>query len=141
MKDLIKGLKRGLFGIPFGIAYGTTITLIIMAFSQTDIQYLTKASFVKSYFASAVVGFSFASTSVTWEVEKWSLLKQTILHFVPTYAVLLLAGLWAEWFSLNVKEMVLFFVIFVVIYAICFFAMRWFFNRKAKEINELIDIE
>ena len=100
-----KAVLRGI--IPFLIM---TIISLIMKYQQID------AFQVKSTFLVGIIATSIGATSVIYEIEDWSLLKQSRIHFVlmllTVFPCLLLSG----WFELNVfMDYVKVFGIFVLV--------------------------
>ena len=86
-------IKRGLLGIPVGITIGYLMTIInslifgngnycpvtpeLVAGMGNEINAVMLQSLLY-----AVIGFSFASSSVVWNMDSWSMLKQTALYFI-----------------------------------------------------------
>lgn len=137
-----KVINRFLLGIPIGVFYGMTCALMIglfnPAFQQSSFFYGEYSLFVKHYFASIIVGSCFSTCSVIWEVERWSLLRQIITYIIPTFLVLLVAGVWAEWYGTSLLTIGMFAVIYFLIFTIMFFIIGAINKRKASEINKLI---
>lgn len=89
MKKISKAFIRGI--IPLTLM--TTISLIMKA--QGFDPYETKSCFIVGIISAAV-----SAATVIYEIEQWSLIKQTIVHFltmlVTVFPCLLISG----WFSL-----------------------------------------
>ncbi|MDO5018095.1 MAG: DUF3021 family protein [Lagierella massiliensis] len=123
-------LKNGILraSIPFIIM---TIISIIMK-SQGFNMYQVKSTFIVGIIISIVVG-----ASVIYEVRQWTLLKQTIVHFIfmliTVYPCLLISG----WFELNTfldyfKVLALFIMVGIVLWTILYFIFGYFIPKKTK---------
>ena len=75
MIEVVAMIKKAIFRgmIPFVIM---TSLAIFMRLQGTDIFQ------VKSTFLVGIIATSIASASVIYEIEKWSLFKQSIIHFI-----------------------------------------------------------
>ena len=85
-----KALGFGLLGIPIGIAISTTIALAISLFFGSyspvsppliDLMGGLMNAALFQYLASAALGFICGFGSAIWAVERWSLLRKTLIHF------------------------------------------------------------
>lgn len=95
---LKRSLTRGITGFAFGVSVGQMLQLLFIALSGKQGLVPLVPAF-RSYFASDVmaVGVSnffvgvisavFAMSSVIFEIERWSFLKQGIVHFCVTTIV------------------------------------------------------
>ena len=106
-----KALLRGLLGVPIGvtIGYGITVAMSLWfgdgSFSPvvpalTEAMGSEAAATAVQFLLMCLMGFVFALASCLWEVERWSLLRQTVLHFLAlSSTTLLVAGVcrWAEY--------------------------------------------
>lgn len=141
--NIIKKITlRGLFGIPIGIAIGATIALIInhiIAGNAPDPMYTSLRYFTTSYFVSAVIGVTFAVSSLIWDIERWSLLKQTVIHFLITSIILLICAILAKWIMIKMQEILAFLGIFVVIYIIIFISQYFFERKQVEKVNKELE--
>lgn len=87
-----KLILRGLLGIPVGIALGSVITVLISACMGDGLYHpvapeLTETAgselnaVVLQTVLCAVMGAGFAAASVIWEIDVWSLAKQSGVYF------------------------------------------------------------
>ena len=88
-----KIILRCLIGAPIGLSISFIITLIISAMINKGEFYPVVPQFtiicgnelnavIIQSLCSLLYGAAFAGASVIWEVESWSLLKQTVLHCI-----------------------------------------------------------
>lgn len=136
-----KFVKRLLLGIPLGIAICATISLIInviMGESANLGQYGTLSFYVRSYFASIVIGAANGGGSIIWDVEKWSWQKKSFIYFGLIFIVFMVCSTYAGWVMLRLEDMLLFVGIFVLLYIIISIVMYTYYKRKLKAVNKQI---
>ena len=88
-----KILVRSLLGAPIGVTISLIIT-IIFSLCLGHGEYFPApheliawcagnetTAVIVQFICSLIVGVICGSSSVVWEIEKWSLLKQTLVHF------------------------------------------------------------
>jgi threonine/homoserine efflux transporter RhtA len=126
-KHLTNALIRGV--IPFAIM--TTIALIMRSQNVDSFQ-------VKSTFMVGLIVTAVAAASVIYDVEKWSLSKQSGIHFlimlVTVFPCLLLSG----WFPLNsfldyLKVFGIFVLVGAVLWSVFYFIFGKLLTKKDKQ--------
>jgi len=142
-----KAILRGLLGIPLGIAMIHIITIII-SIAVGDGNHLSVEPLLVYEFGSelnavifqtilySLLGASFAAASIIWEIENWSIVKQTGIYFLITSATMTPVayfGLWIERTALNV---VIFFAIFVAIFIFSWLLQYAIWKNKIKTLNK-----
>ncbi|MGX7195635.1 DUF3021 family protein [Enterococcus olivae] len=119
---IIQALIRG--GIPFVIMSGISG---IMKFQNLD-TFQVKSTFLTGIIISAV-----SAASVIYQVENWSLLKQSVIHFcimlLVVFPILLISG----WFPLNnvsdfFKILGIFLFVGIVLWSVFYFIFGKLFN-------------
>lgn len=96
------------------------------------------AGVIIQYFITGILGAGFAAGSLIFEMDKWSLLKQTVLHFLISSIIMYFAGFFCGWFPHNLVSTIIWFAVFIVIYIIFLISFYTYFKKKTKEINEKI---
>lgn len=104
MKLLLSGIMRG--GIPF----------IILGSIAFVLNAQNKFQEAKGTFFTALILLFVGVTTVIYEIDQWSFVKQSLIHFlimvITVYPVLLLSG----WFPLNnLKDALLIFFYFAIV--------------------------
>jgi hypothetical protein len=142
-----KLLTRCLLGAPLGLAISTVITIII-SFAIGDGAYHAVAPELIADFGSEidavlvqavlalVYGAAWAGASVVWETERWSILKQTIVHLFVCSAAAFPIAFFARWMPHNAKGIALYFGIFFVIYLIVWLSQYSAMKKRVRQINE-----
>jgi hypothetical protein len=89
-KHVLQALKRGI--IPFCIMSSLSL---IMLFSSIEFRQ------VKGTFLTGVIITIIAASSTIYEIEAWSLLKQSLVHFLVMLSTVFPSLLISDWYELN----------------------------------------
>ena len=140
-------LRRGLLGIPQGIAIGYIITVIISLVIGDGSYHAVVPGLVEQLGSemSAIVvqvllwsllGGVSAASSIIWELDNWSIFKQTGIYFFLLAITLLPIAYFMHWMQRTWIGFLLYFggfvTMFIVIWLIQYFALK----RKLKKMNE-----
>lgn len=105
MNYILSAIIRG--SIPFIIM---SILSGIMKFQRMD-DYQVKSTFITGLIVTAVV-----AASVIYEVESWSLIKQSIIHFLSMLITVYPCLLFSNWFpNKTVLDLVKIFGLFLIV--------------------------
>ncbi len=149
-KNLKKeAVKRAIMGFIYGVFIGQTILILESLMARDGNFYPVAASLVElagtkigaviiQYFLTGIIGTTFAATTVLFEIDSWSLLKQTILHFIITSIVMYIAGFLCGWFPHKLSSTLIWFGIFIVIYVIFWISFSSYYKNKVKKMNEAL---
>lgn len=146
-----KLVVRSILGVPIGMAIGMVITLII-SFCMGDGQFYFVSPMLAEDWGSEVnaalvqmigcglYGAISAASSVLWEMERWSLLKITAIHFVwitaPTLGIAyLLYWMPHHWLG-ALGYLVFFLLIYVAIWCSIYFPLKHKIRRISQKITE-----
>lgn len=144
---LKKALLRGVLGAPLGVFIGYTITVLIsLGWGQgwyapvvpalTETMGSEIGAVTLQYMLSALMGFAFAFASAIWEIERWSLARQTVCHFVAiTLGTLPIAWVchWAD----NVPGGIWgYFGIFAIAYVVIWLVLTTAIRKKVRQVNQ-----
>ena len=141
--------KRAILGFIYGVFIGQTILIIESLFMRDGNFYAVSNSLLElagtkiaaviiQYFITGIIGTSFAATTVIFEMDNWSLLRQTILHFIIVSIVMYIAGFLCGWFPHTVVSTLIWFGVFVVVYVIFWICFSMYYKNKVKKINEAL---
>ncbi len=149
-KNLKKeAVKRAIMGFIYGVFIGQTILILESLMARDGNFYPVAASLVNlagtkigaviiQYFLTGIIGTTFAATTVLFEIDSWSLLKQTIIHFIITSIVMYIAGFLCGWFPHKLSSTLIWFGIFIVIYVIFWISFSSYYKNKVKKMNEAL---
>lgn len=142
-----KLLFRSLIGAPVGVTVSLIITIIFSMctgrgeyFPATqglvDLCGNTVTAVIVQMICSLFIGAVCGGASVIWEAEKWSLLKQTLIHFtvlaVPFFAV----GYVMNWLPHNIYGAFAYFGAFAGVYLIMWFSIYFSIKYKVNKMNK-----
>ena len=143
-----KILARIAIGFPIGIAIGNIVTVAIsLIFGGGSYIVCTEefiglvgneaAAAAVQTLLCGVMGIGFGGASLIWEADM-SLLKQTVLCFLIYSAIMLPIAYFANWMEHSVVGIIIYFGIFVVIFAIIWLIQFFMWKRKVQSINAML---
>ena len=146
---LKKFIKRAILGFMIGIFIGQTILIIESLMVGDGNFYAVSAYLVEhtktriaaviiQYLITGIIGMTFASTTIIFELDKWSLLAQTALHFIITSIVMFFSGFFCGWFPHTAVSTIIWFGVFIVTYIIIWISFMLYYRKKTKEINKAL---
>lgn len=141
-----KLLKRVLLGFPLGVFINTTITLLISlgagggaywaVVPQLTQQVGSEVGAVAlQYLLSGILGAACCGGSVVWEMESWSLLRQTLVHYCIIAGSMFPIAWLAWWMPHTLPGALLYFAIFLAIYAVIFLSMFLYWRQRVRQMN------
>ena len=140
---LKKAILRGLIGIPIGVFISTTIGLIISLIygelsvvSNIGIISNPLTAYTFQYIISIVLGFTFAAGSAIFEVDSWSLAKQSIIHFLLSSLVYLPCAIIAGWVPVKMIAILYYFITFISIYIMIWAIQYFVWKDRIKKLNQ-----
>ena len=147
-----KMILRGLFGLPVGIAIGFVITLIISACIGNGSFYPVTPELIDSMgnelnavilqtVLCAVMGAGFAAASVIWELDSWSLAKQSGVYFLIISVIMLPIAYVTNWMKHTVLGVLSYAGIFAAIFVVVWLSQYLLWKRKIKKMNALVSKE
>lgn len=126
-------LLRSLIGIFFGGFLTTAITCLIVLGGA---EMLDSGIFLKNAIATTFCGWFFSITPLYFENENWSLLRQTIYHFLTVVLLYFTTAYWIGWYDITWKSSLTFIGIFLLVYAAIWTAFYLYHSNEAKKLNE-----
>lgn len=148
---LKKVMLRGLLGFQLGVFMGYTITILIALLLLDKGVYTPVVpllaevtgneitAVVLQYGLSGLLGFAFAAGSAVFEVEEWSLTKQTVIHFIISTVAMFPIAYFTYWMRHTLWGIILYISIFVIMYIIIWAIQSYFWRKKIKGINDKIN--
>ena len=140
-------LKRSALGALIGIALSQIIALVISlcigdgSFCAVVPQLAERVNseimaVVIQTVCSILYGAMFGGMSIIWELDNWSILKQTIVHFSVVSVVTLPIAYITEWMEHSVKGAVIYFAIFAISYAFIWFGQYMAMRKHLADVKE-----
>ena len=144
-----KIIMRGLFGLPTGIAIGFVITLIIAACIGNGSFYPVTPELIDTMgnelnavilqtVLCAIMGVGFAAASVIWELDSWSLAKQSGVYFMIISVVMLPIAYVTNWMKHTILGVLSYVAIFAAIFVVVWLSQYLLWKRKIKKMNALV---
>ena len=87
---------------------------------------------------SAVLGAGFAGSSIIWEMDEWSLLKQTSIYFGIVSVLMMTVAYICEWMEHSVKGILSYFGIFFAIFIVIWIVQYLIWKIRISKIKESI---
>lgn len=145
-----KVLMSALWGFPVGIAIGHVIT-ILLSFARGDGGFYPCMPELISAMGGELqavtlqtllygcIGMSFSASSRVWQMDGWSLLRQTGVYFLINAAVLLLAAYILRWMHRSVVGFLIYLGIFTLIFALAWVIQYGIWKHSLKKINQKLN--
>lgn len=147
-----KLLLRGALGFPIGIAIGYVITICVSlmwagGYYSPCAPELAEAlgneisAVILQALLCGLLGAGFAASSVIWEMESWSLVRQTGVYFLIISLIMLPIAYAAYWMEHSAAGFLSYFGVFVLIFAVIWGVQFAIGKRNVKKMNEKISEE
>ncbi len=144
-----KVFLRALLGFPLGISIGYIVTILISMVHANGYYSPCVPSLVDAMGSqinavafqavlSGLLGAVFAASSVIWEIEDWSIAKQTGIYFALTALTIMPIAYFAKWMEPTLKGFLSYFGIFVLIFVVIWLIQYLFWKNKINQMNQEI---
>ncbi len=145
-----KIILRGALGFPLGIAIGYVITIctsLIWAdgYYSPCVPELVESmgneihAVVLQALLCGLLGTGFGACSVIWEMERWSIVKQTGIYFLIVSAVMMPIAYLLYWMEHSVAGFLGYLGIFVLIFAVIWISQFLLWKRNVDQMNARIE--
>lgn len=142
-----KIFHRILIGFPIGISIGNLIMILISLrwangyYSPCVPGLITamgneiNAVMIQTVLCG-LLGIGFSASSVIWEIEHWSIVKQTGIYFLIISVIMLPIAYFMYWMEHSVTGFVSYFGIFILIFAVMWIIQFITGKHNVKKINK-----
>lgn len=141
-----KIILRSLSGAPIGLAISTIITIIISVIINDGNFYPVVPSLADDFgsqlnavlvqsLCSLLYGAAWSGASVIWELDSWSLLKQTAIHLIICSSATFPIAYFMHWMPKNLIGIFIYFGIFLAIYFGIWLSQYFSIKARLKELN------
>lgn len=140
-------ILRGALGFPLGLAIGYIITIIIsliwaegyyspcvpelISFMGSEI-----SAVILQALLCGLLGVGFAASSVIWEIERWSIVKQTGIYFFTVSLFMLPIAYFLRWMEHSLAGFFQYWGFFTLIFAFVWIIEFIIGKRNVKKMNE-----
>ena len=127
-------VRRSFFGISFAALF-TFIALTIFKVQGIEVPVSVIWS---NMLGSLLIGIYFGAASMIFDVERWSPLKQTSVHFLLSCMVFFPIAFTAGWIPFEALAVILGFSIFIALYAMFWFGTRAHLKKLETAMNHSV---
>lgn len=152
MKGKVKIMKKKMIqrffrGIPIGVTIGYLIAILIslgwgngnylpcapelIRFTGSEIR-----AVILQTVLSGILGAGFSASSIIWEMDSWSIVKQTGIYFAIVSAIMLPVAYLTYWMEHSIIGFFSYFGIFIVIFVIIWIIMFLIGRYNVGKMNE-----
>lgn len=139
-------IKRGLIGIPIGIAIGFIITIIISVAigngtfypateELVDIMGNELNAVIIQTILCGIMGMGYAMASIIWDIESWSLAKQSGIYFVIASIIMFPVAYILNWMEHSIMGVLFYAGVFIAIFVSAWLIQYLAWKNKIKKIN------
>lgn len=144
-----KIVMRSILGFPIGIAVGYLITIFISlvwanGYYAPCVPELISVmgneinAVMFQTLLCGVLGTGFAASSLIWEMDDWSIVKQTGIYFMIISVIMLPIAYFAYWMEHSIIGIFLYFGIYVFIFALIWVIQFVIGKHNVKKMNETL---
>ncbi len=145
-----KLLFRSLIGAPIGITISLIIT-ILFSLCLGEGQYFPASqeliegcgneitAVIVQMICSLLIGAICGGSSVIWEMDRWSLLKQTLLHFIIIAIPFFGVGYGMNWLPHQFYGALAYIGSFALVYGIMWCSIYFSIKAKIKKMNKHLE--
>ncbi|HEK9101259.1 DUF3021 domain-containing protein [Bacillus pfraonensis] len=120
-----------------GMAMAMIYSLLFLGIGYTNgMDVLQTKTLLTHLVASNIVGMIFSFASFVFEREEWSILRQTIIHFIILLGTFLPIAIWIGWVPNHLVPILICISSFIVIYFIIWFTMTIYWKKKIEGLNK-----
>lgn len=138
---------RSLLGFPIGIAVGYLITIFISlvwadGYYSPCMPELISAvgneinAVIFQTVLCGVLGTGFGAGSVIWEMDDWSIVKQTGVYFLIVSVIMLPIAYFTYWMEHSVVGFLFYFAVFLLIFVIIWIVQFMIGKHNVRRMNE-----
>lgn len=142
-----KTFFRGVLGFPLGICLGYVITIGTSAVSGTGEYHPCVPALVQQFGSElaavifqavlcGILGTAFGAASIIWDVDRWSIAKQTGVYFLAVSAAMLPIAYFAGWMERSPVGFLLYFAIFIATFVVMWIIQYLVWKNRVRRIND-----
>lgn len=141
-------IARSLIGFAAGALVVHVITLLVNYLGRG--QYLIcmpklterfglAGAIVVQTISGAIFGMIALGGTCLFDIERWSLLRASIVHCALIFVTYITAGLLLHWFSFDIIPMLIMSCIMIFVYALIWLIMYIAWKREIRQMNRLAE--
>lgn len=142
-----KAILRGIVGMPVGILIGYAMT-VLLSLGWGSGEYLPCAQELTARMGSemgavllqaalcAVLGAAFGASSMIWEIERWSIARQTAAYLFATSLAMMPTAYLLYWMQHSLAGFLVYFGIYLLIFLAIWLGNYFAIRRSIRKMNE-----
>ncbi len=142
-----KAVLRGIVGMPVGILIGYAMT-VLLSLGWGSGEYLPCAPELTARMGSemgavllqaalcAVLGAAFGASSMIWEIERWSIARQTAAYLFATSLAMMPTAYLLYWMQHSLAGFLIYFGIYLLIFLAIWLGNYFAIRRSIRKMNE-----
>ena len=131
-------LIRSIMGIFFGSFLSIIMTYTVVLSGQET---LDSGLFLKNSLGTILCGWFFTASTLYFENHKWTLRRQTAMHFATVTVLYFVLAFGIGWFPFTVPSFLLMLAVFLIFYVLFWTAFYLYFKNQAKKLNAELNNE
>lgn len=143
-------IMRGLIGFPIGIAVGYMITIVLSlvwakGYYSPCVPELISVmgseinAVILQALLSGLLGMGAAASSVVWEIDQWSIIKQTGIYFLLLSVIMVPVAYFNYWMEHSITGFVSYLGIFALIFLVIWLALFITGKQNVHKMNEKLN--
>lgn len=131
---MISKLIIRIFG---GFGVGGLLTLLVLVFLYDSTAEVPARLIALNLFGSMLIGAYFSVSALLFEIDEWSMLKQTLVHYTASLIILFPVFTWLTgWIPLHPQSLLIGWLFFTGTYILNWFGWYNYFKQLEKRMNQ-----
>lgn len=131
---MISKLMIRIFG---GFGVGGLLTLLVIVFLYDSTDEVSARLIALNLFGSMLIGAYFSVSALLFEIDEWSMLKQTLVHYTASLIILFPVFTWLTgWIPLHPQALLIGWLFFTGTYILNWFGWYSYFKQLERRMNQ-----
>lgn len=131
---MISKLMIRIFG---GFGVGGLLTLLVIVFLYDSTDEVSARLIALNLFGSMLIGAYFSVSALLFEIDEWSMLKQTLVHYTASLIILFPVFTWLTgWIPLHPQSLLIWWLYFTGTYILNWFGWYSYFKQLERRMNQ-----
>lgn len=131
---MISKLMIRIFG---GFGVGGLLTLLVLVFLYDSTAEVPARLIALNLFGSMLIGAYFSVSALLFEIDEWSMLKQTLVHYTASLIILFPVFTWLTgWIPLHPQSLLVGWLYFTGTYILNWFGWYSYFKQLERRMNQ-----
>lgn len=127
-----------IFNTLLGLSLGLLIGAFTTAFLANDVQLSSRIWIIFQFLGSGLMGVVGMGGTIVYDLEDWSLLKATLVHYILSFSTMFVLSELLGWFDHNILGIV--FIAFSIVYLFIWTANYLNWKLQIGQLNRDLEI-